>query len=46
LKQEALYCPLWRTSRGRGYGPVVSQTGWWWWWWWWASYWVKQQTLE
>jgi hypothetical protein len=26
FKKEALYCTLWRTRFGRGYGPVVRQT--------------------
>jgi hypothetical protein len=26
LKEEALYCTLWKTRFGRGYGPVVRQT--------------------
>jgi hypothetical protein len=26
LKEDALYCTLWRTRFGRGYGPVVRQT--------------------
>jgi hypothetical protein len=28
-KQEALDRTLWRTSFGRGYGPVVGHTTWW-----------------
>jgi hypothetical protein len=27
LKEEALDLSLWRTGVGRGYGPVVRQTG-------------------
>jgi len=26
MKEEALNCPLWRTSLGRGYGYVVERT--------------------
>jgi len=26
LKEEALYCNVWSTRCGRGYGPVIRQT--------------------
>jgi len=26
MKEEILHCALWRTSFGRGFGPVVRQT--------------------
>jgi len=30
LKEEALYCTVWRTCFGRDCGPVIWQTAWRW----------------
>jgi len=30
LKEEALYCTMWRTHIGKGHEPVIWQTAWRW----------------